>query len=83
MAIARSVLKYPNPENETFLRALLTYRHGQLLKTYRQRIPSLRAVLRDVPNFYMEIDYAFSSWIPLVGRVLPTETLKIWYQPFL
>lgn len=31
-----------------------------------------------MPDFYMEIEWQVESWIPLVGRLAPSDVFKIW-----
>eukprot|EP00730_Choanoeca_flexa_P012973 TRINITY_DN4831_c0_g1_i1.p1 TRINITY_DN4831_c0_g1~~TRINITY_DN4831_c0_g1_i1.p1 ORF type:complete len:446 (+),score=98.23 TRINITY_DN4831_c0_g1_i1:105-1442(+) len=34
--------------------------------------------LKEKKDFYMEISWDLHSWVPLVSRALPSDTLKIW-----
>ena len=42
------------------------------------RSPIIREKLKDHDDFYVEIDWKFSSWIPFVSRFCPCDTFKIW-----
>jgi len=42
------------------------------------RSPIIRRKLREKDDFYVEIDWKFSSWIPFVSRFCPCDTFKIW-----
>lgn len=42
------------------------------------QMPKARAELQQGKNFYMEIDWNFTSWIPFTGRFCPNDTFKIW-----
>lgn len=61
------------------------YLVGNLLKKLKQqsrqtmdcRRPDLVNVLNLMSDFYMELKWDFQSWIPLVSRILPSDTCKI------
>ncbi|CAB3997813.1 ankyrin repeat domain-containing 13C-like [Paramuricea clavata] len=40
--------------------------------------PELIEALRGLGDFYVELKWDFSSWIPLVSRILPSDTCKIY-----
>jgi len=56
--------------------------HTVLLKQkeWEENLPRLSKALHDMPNFYMEIDWKIESWVPLVSRLAPSDTFKIWKQ---
>jgi hypothetical protein len=43
-----------------------------------QRLPSMIASLKSLPDFYTELKWEFSSWVPFVTRFCPSDTYKIW-----
>ena len=51
--------------------ALWAYRYG----TRMGGIPELLVKLKDVPDFYVEMTWEFTSWVPLVSRFIPTSLL--------
>jgi len=40
-------------------------------------IPELLVKLKDVPDFYVEMTWEFTSWVPLVSRMCPSDTYKV------
>ncbi|CAG0906071.1 unnamed protein product, partial [Cyprideis torosa] len=57
---------------------VLTSRAHQRHSCRSSGIPSLLRKLADVPDFYVEMKWEFASWVPLVSRVCPSDTYKIY-----
>ncbi|XP_062523304.1 ankyrin repeat domain-containing protein 13C-like [Corticium candelabrum] len=53
----------------------LRYQARELIETKRPRIVKL---LKQLPNFYLELKWDFHSWIPLVSRMLPSDVCKVY-----
>ncbi|KAG6392342.1 hypothetical protein SASPL_146559 [Salvia splendens] len=75
-----------NPLQEALLRRcpeivapLVQHHHRAAWCKWRRRLPRLVAALRRMRDFYMEISFHFeSSIVPLVGKIAPSDTYKIW-----
>ncbi|XP_068669122.1 uncharacterized protein [Aristolochia californica] len=58
---------------------LLRHHHATAWAKWRRRLPGLVAVLRRMPDFYMEISFHFeSSLLPFARRLAPSDTYRIW-----
>ena len=60
------------------LREVLAARREQTASFFKERTALLIAQLRDLDDFYLEMNWDFSSWIPLVSRLCPNDKYKIW-----
>ena len=45
---------------------------------FLSRVPVIMEKVEQIGDFYLEIDWKFSSWVPLLGRVLPSDRWRIW-----
>jgi len=45
---------------------------------FEKRAPHLITALEKLPDFYMEMRWEFKSWVPLISRLCPWDTYKIW-----
>lgn len=57
---------------------VLTYRDHQVSEEQKQLIPHLLQTLSKSADFYVEMKWEFTSWVPFVSRVCPSDTYKVW-----
>ncbi|KXJ18332.1 ankyrin repeat domain-containing protein 13C-B [Exaiptasia diaphana] len=51
---------------------------GQSREGINERRPQLINALKELGDFYVEIAWDFQSWVPLLSRILPSDTCKIY-----
>ncbi|XP_078680188.1 ankyrin repeat domain-containing protein 13D-like [Branchiostoma floridae x Branchiostoma belcheri] len=64
-----------NPE---LVQLTLKHRDFQRASLRIDGVPELLAKLRSTPDFYVEMKWEFTSWVPLVSRMCPSDTYKLW-----
>eukprot|EP00051_Salpingoeca_urceolata_P004753 m.67420 g.67420 ORF g.67420 m.67420 type:complete len:351 (+) comp13829_c0_seq2:319-1371(+) len=62
------------------VKAVLAAHVEQMRKMVKDKTTKVLRAVQALPSFYMEINWEFHSWVPLVSRVLPSDTLRIWKQ---
>lgn len=72
--MAQEAVSAGDPE---ILTSIISFRDLWRQKSRSIQVPELLAKLKNSPDFYVEMKWEFSSWIPLMSRVCPSDTYKV------
>lgn len=50
----------------------------QTKESIAKRRPALNLALNQIDDFYLELKWEFSSWVPLLSKILPNDICKIY-----
>ncbi|GFO07626.1 ankyrin repeat domain-containing protein 13b [Plakobranchus ocellatus] len=57
---------------------VLQHRDFQRYSKRTVGVPDLLKKLEESPDFYVEMKWEFTSWVPLISRMCPSDTYKVW-----
>ncbi|CAG9804204.1 unnamed protein product [Chironomus riparius] len=60
------------------LTSIISFRDLWRQKNRSLQVPELLTKLKLTPDFYLEMNWQFSSWIPLMSKVCPSDTYKVY-----
>lgn len=66
--------------NRQLIEVILKKLKEQTRKSLAKRKESLKSALKSLDDFFVELHWEFSSWVPLISKLLPNDVCKIYKQ---
>ncbi|XP_024422704.2 ankyrin repeat domain-containing protein 13A [Desmodus rotundus] len=57
---------------------VLQHRDYHHTSTALEAVPELLQKILETPDFYVQMKWEFTSWVPLVSRICPNDVCRIW-----
>ncbi|VEL12270.1 unnamed protein product [Protopolystoma xenopodis] len=74
-SVTQEAISSGDPE---LVKLLLTHRDVQLVQNQATLVNDLLKKLCETPDFYIEMKWEFTSWLPLVSRMCPNDICRVW-----
>ncbi|CAH8448990.1 unnamed protein product [Schistosoma curassoni] len=72
---AQEAIATGDPE---LVKLILVHRDAQIVRHQAVIVADLLQKLRETPDFYIEMKWEFTSWLPLVSRMCPSDVCRVW-----
>ncbi|KAF7254930.1 hypothetical protein EG68_10806 [Paragonimus skrjabini miyazakii] len=74
-SVAQEAISTGDPQ---LVKLVLVHRDAQIVRHQGLIMTDLLRKLRETPDFYIEMKWEFTSWLPLVSRMCPSDVCRVW-----